>query len=158
MRLFLLLALGLVFTQVKAQDPSMNMETKKYYLIAASMKDYDAALKKAKSLSTSLDLELNLRDLKPQEDGSGLTWDQSTCEGDNWEYPCYVARGRYDDGDYISIEWSNAISGFSKGYYVVVISSQSEYGTHLKEVLTKVRTVVKDAYVKSAMVYMGCMH
>ena len=139
------------------QDDQMSMEAKKYYLITASTKDYSSALKQAESISNDLALELNLRDLQENEE-AGLSWTAESCEDNGWGFPCYVARGRYDDGEFVSIEWSNAISGFTKGYYVVIVASNSNYDKSLKALLKRTRKFVPDAYVKSADVYMGCMH
>ena len=45
------------------------------------------------------------------------------CEENGWDYPCYVARGRYDDGAYLSVEPSAAYDGLKAGYFVVIAAS-----------------------------------
>ena len=134
-----------------------SQNVKKHFLIVASTKSYESALKTAREMTMKLDLKFDDRDLKPNEE-SGLTWSDEDCEGNGWEYPCYVARGRHDDGEYISIEWSNAIEGFTKGYYVVIVSSQSERNDEMNDFLKKVKEIKPSAYIKSAEVYIGCMH
>lgn len=139
------------------EDYWESQNVKKHFLIAASTKSYESALKSATDIATKLDLKFDIRDLKPI-DGSGLTWGNEDCEANGWDYPCYVARGRHDDGEYVSIEWSNAINGFTKGYYVVIVSSQSERNNEMKDFLKKVKEIKSSAYIKSAEVYIGCMH
>ena len=99
------------------------------------------ALKAAKTLK----LKLNLRNLKPHKT-AGLTDAKKECEDNGWDYPCYVSRGRYDNGEYVSIEWSNAFENFTKGYYTVIV-----YGGNKKEAnvaLKKVKKLFTDAYAK----------
>ena len=155
---FLTLLLFLSFNTCFGQEEDFSQEVKKYFLIVHSTKDYSSALKKANSISKDLKLDLDLRELMKNEDNVGLTWGKTVCEGDGWEFPCYVPRGRYDDGDYASVEWSNGYQGFSKGYYIVIISSQTEYDNKIMNLLNEAKEFVPSAYVKSSMVFMGCMH
>jgi hypothetical protein len=142
---------------ISQEDYWESQNVKKHFLIVASTKSYESALKTAREMTTKLDLKFDDRDLKPHEE-SGLTWSNGDCEENGWEYPCYVARGRHDDGEYVSIEWSNAIKGFTKGYYVVIVSSQSERDEAMKSFLKRVKEIKPSAYIKSAEVYIGCMH
>ena len=108
----------------------------------------------AKKAARQLNQPLNYRELKPNKK-SGLTFSDSTCENEGG-FPCYIARGRYDDGDDVSIEWSNAFDKFSKGFYIVLV-----YSGNKKEAivaLKKTKKIFKDAYIKQADVYVGCMH
>ena len=146
-------------TCIFSQDDETNWESQfveKHFLIAASTKSYSSAKKTAEKLSKSIKLEIENRGLVPFEE-SGLSFSLEECEGSGWEYPCYVERGP-EDGTYISIEWSNAIDGFSKGYYVVIVSTQSERSEKMKNLLLEVKKVKSSAYIKSAKVYIGCMH
>jgi hypothetical protein len=128
---------------------------KKSFIIIKSTKSYTEAKAFAIKASKDLKIKLDLRDLKPNKE-SGLTWNKKECETNGWDYPCYVARGRYDDGDYVSIEWSEAFAKFAKGYYIVIVYSgnKKEATTSLK----KVKKLFKEAYAKEADVYIGCMH
>ncbi len=157
---FALFVLAMCFTNLGvsfAQGDVPINEVKKYFLIGASDQNYEQALLKASKLSQQLDLKLELRGLIPHTE-EGLTWSQEECIGNGWNAPCYVARGREADAQYVSIEWSNRYQGFSKGYYIVILASDTENSTDLKAFTTKVKKVAPDAYVKSTMVYMGCMH
>jgi hypothetical protein len=127
---------------------------KKSFVIVQSIKNYKTAKATAERAAAVLHQTLDLRGLKPHA-ASGLTFADSVCENEGG-YPCYIARGRFDDGDYISIEWSNAINGFAKGYYVVVTGAGSKEETTV--LLKKAKKVFKDAYIKQAEVYIGCMH
>lgn len=156
MKNWLFLSFLLLSSVGKAQDDNESFE-KKYFLIAASTADYDKAKSVAQILSDSLCIKLNLRDLLPA-DGGGLTWNEQDCENEGWEFPCYVARGRWDDGAWISIEWSEAFSGFKPGYYVVIVHSSSEKDVSMNKTLQRVKKLIPKAYIKSSSVYIGCLH
>tara|TARA_B110000467_G_C17966479_1_gene287846 strand:+ start:71 stop:550 length:480 start_codon:yes stop_codon:yes gene_type:complete len=156
--LFLPILFLLLFNISFGQEENFSQEIKKYFLIVSSTKDYSSALKKANSISEDLTLKLDLRGLLEGDNKLGLSWGKSVCEEDGWEYPCYAPRGRHDDGDYVSIEWSNGFQGFSEGYYIVVVASHTNYDEKIKSLLKKVKEFVPSAYIKSSMIYMGCMH
>lgn len=150
-----MLLLSLAFAQ---DEPDPWVE--KSFLIVASEKTFPAALTKAGRIAEASGLRFDLRgvgfDPSQKELFGGLTLDRQTCEDQQWGYPCYVPRGRWDGGTYLSIEYSSAVQGFTKDLYVVIAASGTK--EELAPVLSKVRKVVPDAYVKSAPVYMGCMH
>ena len=108
-----------------AQDERPYVKTG--FVIIQSTKDYNTAKATAQKAALQLKQKLDLRDLKANKK-SGLTYSQKDCENEGG-YPCYISRGRYDSGDYISIEWSNAFDGFAKGYYIVVIASGAKEET-----------------------------
>jgi uncharacterized protein YxeA len=128
--------------------------TNKSFVIIQSTKDYKKAKGEAIKASQQLKQQLDLRALTPNGK-AGLTYSEKECENEGG-YPCYIARGRYDDGDYVSIEWSNAFTGFAKGYYIVVVYSGNTAAASI--VLSKAKKIFKDAYTKQARVYIGCMH
>jgi hypothetical protein len=133
-----------------AQQGDIPLQSKAFVIIE-SVKSYAVAKNTAKALGQQLDL----RGLKPNKK-SGLTFSDTVCENEGG-YPCYIARGRYDDGDYISIEWSNAFTGFAKGYYIVIVGSYANT-RHAKAALRKAKKFYRHAYIKKADVYVGCMH
>jgi hypothetical protein len=94
----------------------------------------------------------------PATDGPGLTFPPETCRESALPYPCYVARGRYDDGAYVSIEWSDAYEGFAKGLYLVMVASGAVGSSENRLMLGRARERYADAYAKRAMVYLGCLH
>jgi hypothetical protein len=138
---------------------------RKYYLLIQSSSDYKTALQTAQNAARELNFKLDLRGLIPDKNPHiGLSLPADTCikyseeEGGDGDSSCYMARGRWDDGVYISVEYSNAYAGFSKGYYIVVVGSSDEKDRALMAALEKVKTKYSDAYIKASKVYMCCMH
>jgi hypothetical protein len=153
----IILLLIVSFTAIASFAQAEQMEApyaKKGMLILLSTKSYAAAIKLAQQAKSKLSLTMDLRGLKPNKK-NGLTYSEADCENEGG-YPCYIARGRYDDGEFISIEYSNAIEGFAKGYYIVVAACGDKEIT--APALVKAKKEYKDAYVKNTSVYMGCMH
>jgi hypothetical protein len=128
---------------------------KKEMCIILSTQKYSEALYVAKVASKKLNTKIKLGNLKPNKD-IGLTMPKLDCEGNGWDYPCYVARGRWDDGAYISIEYSSAIDGFAAGYFIVIIASGDKSITI--PALNSAKKHYKTAYVKTANIYVGCLH
>jgi len=126
---------------------------RKSFLIAKSTKRYSEAKAFAKKLSQQSGIKTDFRGLV-QNSVTGLSEVADVCRNEGFAYPCYIPRGRYDDGTYISVEYSNAYGGFSEGYYIVVVAS-GEIG---KSVIKQIKAFVPDAYVKKSSVYMGCIH
>jgi hypothetical protein len=154
---YLLSALLLLACYSLQAQPELDQTARKSFLILGSSRSFDAALKTAREASAGLSWKLDLRGLKPVKQG-GLSFSAGECDSNGWEFPCYEPRGRYDDGQYISIEHSDAYTGFSKGYYLVVAASGFQHSAKIKAALNKARPLYKSAYVKTSKVYMGCMH
>lgn len=84
------------------------------------------------------------------------TYPRDVCELNGWDYPCYVARGRFDDGAYLSVEPSDAYTGMNPGYFVVVAASGSR-----DDVLAEQRELARrkvPSYVQTSDVWLGCIH
>ncbi len=135
----------------------------KDFLIIYTTKDYASALSTAQKASKSLNIKLDLRNLKPDKDTlQGLTLPADTCLAisrryDSEDSSCYYARGKFDDGIYISIEYSNQYLGFSRGYYIVMAGSSGDKSTNnLDATLKKIKAKYPDAYIKKSKVYMCC--
>jgi len=152
MRSFFFIFLATITQYAFAQNEAAFVE--KNFVIIQSTKNYNAAQQTAEKAAAQLKLKLDLRGLKPSKE-TGLTFSKADCENEGG-YPCYIARGRYDDGAYVSIEWSDEFDQFAKGYYIVLIYSGNKQGAG--QILQKARSVFKDAYNKRAKVYVGCMH
>lgn len=140
-----------------AQDNPPKDYIPKDFLILYSGKDYAKALQVAKQASAKLSLKLDLRGLKPHRQ-TGLSDTKASCEGDFGFYPCYLTRGYYPDGAYLSIEHSDAFPEFRKGFYIVVAAAFDKGNSELKSLLQKARIHFRDAYLKSSQVYTGCIH
>jgi len=144
----------LVLNTLLFSESIPSEEEKKEFLIAKSTKSYEEAKSFAKDISKKLEVKLDFRGLKYHK-SNFLTESKEVCE-EHWgegEYPCYLPRGR-DDGTYISIEHTNVYGELSNGYYIVVVAT----GKKLSETLKEVKKVVKDAYVKKVIIYLGCLH
>ena len=137
-------------TEVNTQIQQQSI--KKDFLIMKSTKSYTEAENFAEEVAIRMEMKY-MKEVQYSKE-TGLTYSRKMCEEGYLEYPCYVARGRYDDGMYISIEYSNAYEGFAKGYYLVIVAS----GNYAKTILKKVKKYESSAYVKSASIYMGCIH
>lgn len=125
----------------------------KSFLITKSTKNYSEAKHFAQNLALRSGIKLDLRGLYPHAQ-TGLSEPKEVCVENGFEAPCYVPRGRYDDGTYISIEYSSAYNGFAEGYYIVMVAS----GDISNKVVSHIKQYVPDAYVKKSAVYIGCIH
>ncbi|XOV68028.1 MAG: hypothetical protein ACFHU9_02420 [Fluviicola sp.] len=134
--------------------------TKDYsFVIVISTKSYDAALKRAKEASEKLGYPLDLRGLHANKE-FGLSFSKEVCENDicggGLSYPIYIPRSDWGSEKYVSVEYSNAFEGFTKGYYIVVVASGEKGAPVVKKALTEAKKFYKDAYAKTCGVYMGC--
>ncbi len=135
----------------------------KDFLIIQSTKDYSAALFTVKEASKKLGIKINLKYLVPDKDSLiGLSLskaEKDSIKASPFDYDTvYVPRGRWDDGIYISIEYSNRYDNFSKGYYLVMVGSGFKKDPQVAKTLKKVKTKYPDAYIKRSKVYICCMH
>ncbi len=155
----LILIIGYISILNISYAESVNMYLEKEFLIILSTKDYSEALKVCREADAKLDYGIDLRDLE-YNNKIGLTYSKEILEdedngGKKGNFPWYFPRGRYDDGRYFSIEYSNGYESFAKGYYIVIVES-GEVGS-LSETLKEVKQYYKNAYIKRAKIYMGCM-
>lgn len=140
---------------IQAQDDSQLQ--KKGFVIIAAGKNYESLKTMAQNASDKLGYKLNLRGLQANEQ-TGLSFEQTECENQGFEFPTYVPRGRFDDGLYVSIEHTDAYEGFTPDYYILVVASYEKGNVELKNSLEFVKQYYKTAYIKYADVYIGCMH
>ncbi len=141
---------------IKSQDLSDMMEKKGFIIISAS-KNYDAAKKTAKEASNKLGYKLDLRGLQFNSD-IGLSFSKKECEEFGFEFTDNTSRGRCDDGEFVSVEYTNMYKGFTKGLYIVMVAHYHKGDPKLKTTLEHVKKYFKNAYIKYADVYMGCIH
>ena len=155
-KIFKFIGILCIFAFLQANEIDTLIESQsvqKQFLIVKSTKSYQEAKAFAKKISKQTGIPLNLQNLSYDKENL-LTLPKDVCEDNGFEFPCYWARGRYDDGVYVSIEHSSAYEEFRNGYYIVMVAS----GENIKEILKKVKKVVKDAYIKTSKIYMGCVH
>ncbi len=155
------LPLLVVLTTAIVSPGEENVEpepfVEKEFVIVKSTASYKEAAKAAASAAAKLGVRLDLRGLSPHE-RTGLTSSEEECSRNDFPYPCYVPRGRYDDGTYASVEWSSDYGGFSKGLYVVMVSSEVTGSSETGRMLEVAHRAYPDAYSKRARVYVGCLH
>ncbi len=151
----LILVTVFIFSYQEQLDQA-DLWRKKYFVICKSTPNYEEALHVAKDASRRLGLKLDLRGLAPNSE-TGLTFSEEDCNENFGSHPCYVARGRYDDGEYVSIEFSSAYKSFRGGFYIVMMASGSEEND-AKRSLSKARKLFADSYIRISEVYMGCIH
>jgi len=136
---------------------SMNKDFS--FVILISTKSYDSALKRAEEAVEKLGYPLDLRDLHANEQ-TGLTFTEEQCAeicgGAGVEYPQYLPRIDWGESKYVSIEYSNAYEGFTKGYYIVIVASGEKGDPIIQEALKEAKQFYEDAYAKTCSVYMGC--
>jgi hypothetical protein len=164
MKKFLFLMLFFFSLVVRSQVPTTMVEAdtespyaERSFLILASTKNIKEAFKLAQAAAKKTGFKF--RDNLLQKDSvNGATFPVDTCKTAGFEWPCYVARGRYDDGSYISVEYSNAYSGFQKGYFIVVAANGFKENEEFKQAVKTVKQYYPKSYVKRTTVYLGCMH
>ena len=103
-----------VSNQSSAKEAKADPYITRSFLILKSTKDYSEAAQFVEIVSKKLDLEVKLRGLKPNKK-VGLSPPKEECEKYEFTYPCYIARGRWDSGTYLSIEYSSSYKGFTEG-------------------------------------------
>ena len=92
-------------------------------------------------------------------DGHGhLTFSKADCDANEWSYPCFVARGRFDAGNYVSVEDGSTLTGCGPTGYVVVLASGPKGDAGVRAILDKARKLLPAAAIVTDQVYLGCIH
>jgi hypothetical protein len=126
-------------------------------VIIKSTPSYAEARALAASAAERMAIKLDLRELLPDRN-VGLTFSEEACTNEFGEFPCYVARGRWDDGVYLSVEHSSSYEGLEEGLYIVVLASGSPRDRSIGAALRRARSLYPDVMVRTAPVYLGCIH
>ena len=149
-----LVALVAVTSSAADHDPDV---VRKSFVILKATPSYAEARALAAAAAERLAIRLDLRDLVP--DGTvGLTFSQDACANEFGEFPCYVPRGRWDDGVYVSVEHSSSYVGFEEGLYIVVLASGSPRDRTIGAAVRRAKGQYPEVLVKTAPVYLGCIH
>lgn len=135
------------------EDPNYFYANKDFIIIG-SLENFEAALILAIEAASKLNIELDINDTALEE-GQLVNTNEETCKKLLFEGRCYLPRGRYDDGKYISIERSNAYQEFTPGYFILVAGSDFTEENTMTEFLEEVKTLYDDAYIKSTKIFMG---
>lgn len=149
--LFILFTLlGLELNAQEYQYP----ETTVGFLVIYSTNDFDKAHLLGQKSADSLNTDFSDGYLFDQEEG---LIDTTTC-GCGIQHG-YIPRGRFDDGDYISVELTDSydLSGEFGRYLVVACSYPVSF--HLwPDIIENIRKKYPEAYYFETTVYTGCMH
>jgi hypothetical protein len=140
---------------VRAQE--IDNWTIKSFVVVKMNKQYEDAKRDAIEASRQLKLRIDLRGLSYNAE-EGLSLSEAECDSNGWSYPTNYPRGRFDDGNYVSIEWSNAFDHLTKGNYIVVVSSGEKKKPSLRNMLDKSLKFFPGAFIANSKVYMGCVH
>lgn len=122
------------------------------FLIIASSTDFDAAQKTALKAKKKLGLDYPTSIYYPDKSEGFKTDEVCGCG----EVHGYSARGGYDNGNYVSIEYSSGYDSFAEGYYIVIVSSGKKAA--VEKELSKVKKHFAQAYIKDSEIYVGCRH
>jgi hypothetical protein len=136
-------------------DGNRNPYVDKEFVIVKSTPAFKEATRFAAQAAAELGVALNLRGLSSNL-RTGLTASKEECARSELPYPCYVPRGRSDDGTYVSVEWSSTYDMVARGLYVVMIASGVPGSSATRRMLEAARRVYPAAYVKRASLYVGC--
>ncbi len=140
-----------------AEEIDPNLFIKKSFVILFASKDYQYALQIAKQVAEETKIPLNLRGLS-KHTSNKLTFSKQACRDAGFEHPCYLTRAYDEDGEYVTIDWSNGFEDFQPGYFIVTAAGGKPGDAQLAKTLRRVKSVFPDAYVKTTRVYIGCMH
>ena len=146
------IAIFLTQSSYAQQDNEDQPYLDQSFLIIASSTNYDDAQTIALEAQKNLELEYPASSYYPDKKEGFKTDEICGCG----EIHSYFPRGRYDDGNYVSIEYSSAYEGFTEGYYIVIVSSGQKES--VQKELPKVQEKYDQAYIKNSEIYVGCMH
>jgi hypothetical protein len=144
-------------TQINAQEEEYSPYVQKGFVIVAAGKNYDAMKKMASEVSEKLDYELELRGLDYNKE-IGLTFSEDECNDSEYDFPWYARRELWDEGEYVSIEYTTDYDGFTPELYIIVVSSHDKGSQELTDALEHTKKYYKNAYIKYSEFYMGCGH
>ena len=151
---------------VAAQDEAAAAERfythTMYVVVLASERGFEAALRKAKAVGRHTGVPFSMQGMV-YDPKRGLILPDD--DPDPIYAGTYVGR-RYNvarleetgtESEFLSVERSEAYTGFAKGYYIVVGGIYATRGD-AKQSLAKFIPFVPDAYAKQTAIYYGCMH
>jgi hypothetical protein len=147
----------LIFLMFPAFAQREDMYAEKYFVIIAATPDIKEAYSIAKAASQNTGLDFTDNKLQP-DSTIGATFPAEVCAESEFEFPCYVARGRFDDGTYLSVEYSGGYSGLKKGLFLVIAANGDENNSQMEDTLKKMKAFYPTSYTWKTKVYMGCMH
>lgn len=151
----------LVVATLRGEEPKFDPEQymrEKSVVILACEKSFASTQREAKRLSQATGATFSLRE---------MVWDQKRGLILPDDHPdgawagSYVARRNSappdTECDFLSIERSDAYTGFARGYYMVVAGIYDD-PKEAQTVVARLKRFAQSAYAKRTKIYMGCMH
>jgi hypothetical protein len=129
----------------------------KDFVVLPAIASYAEARRVASTAARRLGLKLDLRRARPDGHG-GLTFSPADCQANDWEHPCYVARGRDDDGAYVSVDEARRFFDGEDEGYLVILGSGPKNDPSTRAVAEKAQALFPAAEVRTDDVWMGCIH
>ena len=154
-KLSILFIIIIASLQLNAQEISQT--EKKGFLIIHASKNYELAKRVATEANKHLGYKIDFRGHEYNKT-LGMSIPKAECEKHGFEYPSYIQRGRSDDGNFISVEYTTNYEGFTPGLYIVVVASYTKGKKEIKPTLEFVKKHYETAYFKYIDVYVGCIH
>ncbi|HSS01814.1 MAG TPA: hypothetical protein VLM79_32375 [Kofleriaceae bacterium] len=79
-------------------------------------------------------------------------------KANDWDYPCYVTRGRSDDGAYVSLDEAERFFDFEERGYLVILASGPKGDPLAQAVAEKARALFPAVELRTDDVSEGCIH
>ena len=79
-------------------------------------------------------------------------------KANDWGYPCYVTRGRDDDGAYVSVDEAGRFFDAEEEGYLVILGSGPKDDPSTRAVAEKARPLFPSAEIRTDDVWQGCIH
>jgi hypothetical protein len=137
--------------------PRSKEMVEKDFVVLPAIASYAEARRVAGAAARRLGLKLDLRRARPDGHG-GLTFSPADCKANDWEHPCYVARGRDDDGAYVSVDVADRFFDAEEQGYLVILASGPKNDPSTRAVAEKARPLFPSAELRTDDVWQGCIH
>lgn len=138
-------------------DPRPTQMTEKDFVVLPAIASYAEARRVAGAAARGLGLKVDLRRARPDGHG-GLIFSAADCKANDWDYPCYVARGRYDDGAYVSIDEAARFFDDEEEGYLVILASGPKGDPLAQAVAKKALALFPAAELRTDAVSEACIH
>ena len=126
----------------------------KDFVVLPAIVSYTEAHLVARTAARRLGLKLDLRRARP--DGYGrLTFPPADCKANNTAYPCFVSRGREDDGTYVSVDVADRFFDAEARGYLVILGSGPKDDPSTRALAEKARSLFPLAELRTDDVWQG---
>ena len=129
----------------------------KDFVVLPAITSYTEAHLVARTAARRLGLKLDLRRARP--DGYGrLTFSPADCKANARAYPCFVSRGRQDDGSYVSVDVADRFFDAEARGYLVILGSGPKDDPSTRALAEKARSLFPLAELRTDDVWQGRVH